>query len=430
MKNAKRLMSTALAMAAILCACTFDERPEEQEKDSTLHMVTSTGGLVTQRCAFTGDGYYEIHTRPGAVANILYTDFASGQKVYLSSDINSRHEDESDTSYIADAYGVFYPVVTPKGLVIISNTSDLLIKKYGDKALGRISISSLSGEGRRTLYTLAANEWISDTSGIARDSEKIYFIDYYLETETLGQKCRLVSIGLDSGEKQVLEDLSSQGRVSVIGASDSRLVMKKITVPDQDKPWYEQFESQEHEIYTYNISSGEKRQVFSYTQNRGVARCRDSRLIYLDYARQEVSIIDIASGRQKKLSLTGCAPETVRFDSMDSRVFDGHIMLCGKSRTEPDRPLYFALDLSGSGVKQIDLYTDEKFCDIYAETADSFLVANGEFEYEMEYYIQGVPDKIKSKTVQFALIKKSDYWNSVPNFKNINYDIYKSLNYS
>lgn len=423
------LLSAALTVAC-LCACAENMPAEDSGQKSGLCPVTAAGGLIAQRYAFTDDGYYEIHSRPGTGANILYTDFASGQKVYLSSDINSSHNDERDTSYISDAYGVFYPLITPKGLVIISNTSDLLISKYGDKALGRISISSLSGSGRRTLYTLAANEWISDTSVIVRDSEKLYFIDYYLETETLGQKCRLVSIDLNSGEKQVLENIGGPDRVSVAGAFDNCLVMKKLTAPDPDRPWYEQIDSRENQIYTYDIYTDEKRQIFSYRQSRGTAVCRDSLLIYVDYTRQSVTVTDMTSGRQKNLSLTEGTPDTVQFISVDNRVFDGQIMLCGTDRAEPDKPLYFALNLSDGSMKQINLYSDGKFCDIYAETDDSFLVANGEFEYEVEYYIQGVPDKIKSKTVQFALIKKSDYWNSIPNFENINYDIYKNLNYS
>ena len=414
----------------LFSACSFYDSDSILVKDQSLYMVTSPSGLLFNYYAYSQDGCYEIHTKPGASANILYTDFSTKQKIYLSSDISGRHDNEADTSYITNAYGTFYPLVTKKGLVIISNTSDLLIKKYGDKALGRISISSLSGEGRRTLYTLAANEWISDTSGIARDSEKIYFIDYYLETENLGQKCQLVSVDLDSGEKQVLEDLSSQERVFIIGAFDNRLVMKKITVSDPDKPWYEQFESQEHEIYTYDIYSREKNQVFSYSQSSGAAVCQDSRLIYLDYGQQSLNITDIKNGLQTNYQLKNKISTVKEYSGIRNEIFDGHVMLHGVSSDCQDNQKFVALDLSNGIMKEINLYSDGKFCGIYAETDDSFLVANGEFEYEVEYYIQGVPDKIKSKTIQFALIKKSDYWNSVPNFENINYDIYKSLNYS
>ena len=92
------------------------EKPQEINNDinnshmyngNNLYLVTSLGELSNSPGCITSDGFYELYDNNGEdeSANILYTDFATGQRIYLSNSSTASHISESDTSYIKETLG-------------------------------------------------------------------------------------------------------------------------------------------------------------------------------------------------------------------------------------------------------------------------------------------------------------------------------------
>ena len=163
-----KIIVTVTAMLFMFTACTSKSNNKSGVTDEPLdlRLITSQAGLLNNQISYNDDGCYQIIKNPDATANIIYTDAESKVRFYLSSDFAGEGKTESNASYIDKAYGTYYPAISSKGLLVISNTSELLINKYGDDALGKIYLSDYSGQNRKVLYTLDSNEWISDTSGI------------------------------------------------------------------------------------------------------------------------------------------------------------------------------------------------------------------------------------------------------------------------
>lgn len=100
-------------------------------------------------------GYYDLLYR-GMGANILYTDYATKQCVYLSSQVSSTHQDETDLSWIPSVDGGIEPFLSGDKLYmrVIGMPGD----SDGSGTPGKIMEMNLDGSERRDLFTLQSGE--------------------------------------------------------------------------------------------------------------------------------------------------------------------------------------------------------------------------------------------------------------------------------
>lgn len=207
----------------------FETGIDNKNNHHDLYMVTNDYGLMINTYAGIENGCYEVFSYPGAYSNVIYADYQSRSKIFLSSDAASDHMSDSSTSYISDTYGMVRPVATKNKLLVFDNVSgSIMVKKYGEKALSKIISMDFNGENKNKFYTFAANEWMYDTSGVACDKEdNLYFIESYLDEEGYSEKKNIVTVNINTGEKTELLTLDNTDRYFIIGAYGDELVLKK-----------------------------------------------------------------------------------------------------------------------------------------------------------------------------------------------------------
>ena len=435
----KKVMKKICLLALIMllfssCAKTDDSHFEagidNKNNHHDLYMVTNDYGLMINTYAGIENGCYEVFSYPGAYSNVIYADYQSRSKIFLSSDAASDHMSDSSTSYISDTYGMVRPVATKNKLLVFDNVSgSIMVKKYGEKALSKIISMDFNGENKNKFYTFAANEWMHDTSGVACDKEdNLYFIESYLDEEGYSEKKNIVTVNINTGEKTELLTLDNTDRYFIIGAYGDELVLKKATIPDRSKPFYQQLDSQKFEIILLNVDTTETEKITEFGREEKSVLCHDNMLYTLNAGNGNINAINLSTGEEEVVyTIKDSTVNGVKYDSfsLGHDSYDGHILLEGiKSDGYTD---FLAVDVNEKTITKLELYFDDNFCGIFAENSEYFYVQTGEFTYKIE-----IPDPAGNTytgdmpMMKMSLIKKADYWNNIPNFIEITDYVYGS----
>ena len=425
----KKVMKKIYLLALIMllfssCAKTDDNRFEadfdNKNNHHDLYMVSNDGGLLNNVYASTENGCYELLSGLGFHSNVIYTDYQSRSKIFLSSDAASDHMSDSSTSYISDTYSMVRPVATKNKLLVFDTGSgSIMVNKYGEKALSKIISMDFNGENKNKFYTFAANEWMHDTSGVACDKEdNLYFIESYLDEEGYSEKKNIVTVNINTGEKTELLTLDNTDRYFIIGAYGDELVLKKATVPDRSKPFYQQLDSQKFEIILLNVDTLKTEKITEFGCEEKSVLCHDNMLYTLNAGNGNINALNLSTGEEEVVyTIKDSTVNGVKYDSFSLRhdFYDGHILLDGiKSDGYKD---FLAVDVNEKTVTKLELYFDDNFCGIFAENSEYFYVQTGEFTYKIE-----IPDPAGNtytgdmRMMKMSLIKKADYWNNIPNF--------------
>ena len=425
----KKVMKKIYLLALIMllfssCAKTDDNHFEtgidNKNNHHDLYMVTDDYGLMTNTYAGTENGCYELLSGLGFHSNVIYTDYQSRSKIFLSSDAASDHMSDSSTSYISDTYSMVRPVATKNKLLVFDTGSgSIMVKKYGEKALSKIISMDFNGENKNKFYTFAANEWMHDTSGVACDKEdNLYFIESYLDEEGYSEKKNIVTVNINTGEKTELLTLDNTDRYFIIGAYGDELVLKKATVPDRSKPFYQQLDSQKIEIILLNVDTTKTEKITEFGKEEKSVLCHDNMLYTLNAGNGNINALNLSTGEEEVVyTIKDSTVNGVKYDSfsLEHDFYDGHILLDGiKSDGYTD---FLAVDVNEKTITKLELYSDDNFCGIFAENSEYFYVQTGKFTYKIE-----IPDPAGNTytgdipMMKMSLIKKADYWNNIPNF--------------
>lgn len=425
----KKVMKKIYLLALIMllfssCAKNIENPKNHDEKlggsNHGLYMVSKDSGLLNNLYAGTENGCYELFSGLGFHSNVIYTDYQSRSKIFLSSDAASDHMSDSSTSYISDTYSMVRPVATKNKLLVFDTGSgSIAVNQYGEKALSKIISMDFNGENKNKFYTFAANEWMHDTSGVACDKkDNLYFIESYLDEEGYSEKKNIVTVNINTGEKTELLTLDNTDRYSIIGAYGDELVLKKATVPDRSKPFYQQLDSQKFEIILLNVDTLKTEKITEFGKEEKSILCHDNMLYTLNAGNGNINALNLFTGEEEVVyTIKDSTVNGVKYDGFSLRhdFYDGHILLEGiKSDGYKD---FLAVDVNEKTVTKLELYFDDNFCGIFAENSEYFYVQTGEFTYKIE-----IPDPAGNtytgdmRMMKMSLIKKADYWNNIPNF--------------
>ena len=418
-------------MIFIICCFTSCSNPPTSNLQNTteanLYMVTNEYGLLGNNYASTDNGCYEIFSYSDFHANIIYTDYTNKCKLFLSSDPATDPFSPNNTSYLSDRYGMMVPVTTKEKLLVFHHNSPSAIDWYGNKSLSSITSMDFNGENKNKFYTFAANEWMHTESGIACDTNNIYFIESILSSEGLTEDKKIVKINISSGEKEDIITLDNDDRWFIIGAFNDKLIIKKISVPNNDSPWYSQIKSQEYDIITLCTSTKQTKKIISYVQGSMDIVCNKNYIYLLDADKQKISSLDISSGEEKDIFyIYNNTINDVKYENITLRkdYFDDHILIEG---VKPNNHIDFiAIDTNQKNATKLELYSNDKFCGIFAENENYFYIQVGSIDYEIDIDSpDGNSYSSFASVLEMALIEKDDYWNNIPNYITIKDYVYK-----
>lgn len=189
MKFRHHRCAAALLMAgctALLAACGGTPA------DSRLPNASPSSGEVSFAPASTQEGVEWLNDRAGGYGstsgfyrtisrddqnaqNLLYTDFATGQEIYLCNQPNCTHNTDSCTAWLSLSGAVTRVIPVGEKVVILYGGRSYA---EGENSKPHVLLMNPDGSERRTIASFESTDMVAamPRGGLARDAENLYFV--------------------------------------------------------------------------------------------------------------------------------------------------------------------------------------------------------------------------------------------------------------
>lgn len=413
------LFSALLGFTILLCGCTdimkypsFEESisavsassadSEAAKQVSTSKKLTliSKGGLGPDGVT-TETGYYELALTGTKLQNILYTDFATGTRVFLCNRPECTHRDETCTSVLTGG-GYLFPLNGKIGIFKIGST---VPESSDSERRCRVYEMNEDGSERKELCSIPPN--ISPFSGFATDGDFIYFIAVVIsETEDKGESYELLRISLKNGDVTSLKAFK-ESMPYLGGAFDDKLILEYGTEKDG---------SYLYQCSVYSITNNEET-IFYESATQGFVR--GDKVYVIDPQKKVVREASI-DGTTQEWSINISIPENSYIDN-------------GGEEFVPSGYIAFTVLIDGTGSRYLlntqtgeltqsalnyEWYDGSKR-PVYVLTAikDQLLVVNKSELSNMQYLEEnGKLSMRESIRTGYAFISIEDYLSGTPNY--------------
>ena len=195
-----------------------------------MQIISSHNGIIFSGMVGNQNGCYEVLYRPIGDGNILYTDYATKSRIYLSSHITGDHTDESDPSWLKSTVGGCCFSLTPEYLILFKLNTPAFADRETEMQQGYIARYDLDGSNRQVLTKIAPNETIADGC-IASDAENLYYLNYFVQEDGSSSPRSLTRLNLTTGEKSEICQFSQDARHRIVGTYRDKIVLKNILNP-------------------------------------------------------------------------------------------------------------------------------------------------------------------------------------------------------
>lgn len=232
-------------------------------EQKSLNIITARSGLYNHACAGNENGCYFTVANEDGSANIMYIDYESLSVLYLSSNIQSTHNTEGNSSWIKNAIGGSTIIMLKNKIGIITFGMPSR-KATSNENAARIFTADLDGSNRELLYEFLPNEEIK--SAIAFDGEYLYFLVKAYDKMSVNQ---IVKLDITSKAKEIVATYPDDADYSIVGVSERGLLCKIIGIPSQ----YSNLPVSELAQYLYtklilvNVDTGEEEKIFEWNEN-------------------------------------------------------------------------------------------------------------------------------------------------------------------
>ncbi len=401
----KTILLSCLAMFGLLFnSCSVTGGNDVNQNNMNLRTLSSPSGLYSQNYANAPTGCYEIIQWASGDANILFNDLQSKQRVFLSSDLGSNHDNESDPSYIKSS---------SCGLSIMKSDKYLYILGSGRQAKSSEELEFPSFLEQRELtggmvnsIELPANMIFNEGGAFAAGNDKLYFATtvFTYNDNDISYRYWLYTYDEKTGILSPFYEFTTVTYAGIISAYDDVLVIKCVEKID-GKP--------NICIYGLNISTSE---FYKITDEGYTMTMNDNLYVVCD----DKSIKEYSITEDTTTSLVSFGDEVTRVSLVAKPVDDNLFIYTYNDNTYESK--YYVFNTADKSLKEIDLYNDEgHFIGIYGRRGDYYFVITGK---KLVSFKNIAPDHMtvfddERVDYEYAWIKKSDYCNSIPNFEPI-----------
>ena len=223
----KTILLSCLAMFGLLFnSCSVTGGNDINQNNMNLRTLSSPSGLYSQNYANAPTGCYEIIQWASGDANILFNDLQSKQRVFLSSDLGSKHDNESDPSYIKSS---------SCGLSIMKSDNYLYILGRGIQAKSSEELEFPSFLEQRELtggmvnsIELPANMIFNEGGAFAAGNDKLYFATtvFTYNDNDISYRYWLYTYDEKTGILSPFYEFTTVTYAGIISAYDDVLVIK------------------------------------------------------------------------------------------------------------------------------------------------------------------------------------------------------------
>ncbi len=361
----------------------------------------------------TEDGYYEPGTLSGKGNLILYTDYATKQRIPLCNRPECLHNDDTCTAWVSRS---FVPFAAGGKLYIIYNSTENPSLSVEDQ-YQRIEQMDLNGENRKVLVRFEANKEM--TGNIVCDGTYFYVIRERVESAT-SASYELLRISLSDGSVETLEELDKQ--YFLLGGWGSQLLLKDIDFAEM-VPLTELYKLDgrvnTNTLSLYDIDSKRLSVLEQWdSSEKSVLTCRD-KMYALVYGDTPLLVETNLQTKEEKI-VCDEFPFPVLSSSYLSEIWDGYLIIQTSESDENKSEQIsreFCVNCNTGSVNELSNKYERNGKEIpyliLAQTQGFFLIQSGVEEYTIT---ASAPDGSKFETTSsrsiLALISKEDYFNN------------------
>ena len=401
-----------VAVAAILCACQSTQNNTSSTQETTNNAAASDAALTLcqsydENGCYLADMFYTDSTN----ANLTYFDFASKKQIFLCEQPGCTHDTESCRSYMTAIPQMY---VINDGLVLLQMGAT-------ESQPPNIQLADKDGSNRRPLMEFPADCLV--LSPVYHDGQNLYMMTQQTSKDTGDMIKKVMKVNLQDGERTDIYTFGKEDyAASLSGAWGRNFIISHYRMDEQ------------HNVYSdecfLNLDTGkmdEEPLAVLDAGNEG-AVVGDGVLYRIKYPEQKIEILDLET---KETQTVDYAPVAASIDgTLEPDV--------GVSVMGPNLLLLEFLDFSGEETKFHRVVFDIENGEYHpftllrthnndiirrlAETDDSFLVLTDWISSVVDVDELGV--ETRQYEARYAMISKSDYENSIPNYIPIASDIY------
>lgn len=408
---------------AVSRAVSSTEETSNNETMPNYKMISSPDGIIYTGVAQVDNGFYELVFAKDVISgaqNIVYTDFQSLHRVFLSSDINSDHQSENDTSYLPAAVGGAGILTDGNYIYILKKGSLLLQNSYGEMAKPCIYRANLDGSNRMVL-NLPFDQAISSTSGVFSDGNCLFLLIDVVHPDATNHQ-ELICADFSAQRITTLiefshTDLDSQN-LALVSSFEDKLVLSSLQINDE-------MDRFEQTLYTLDPVEETLTPLVHFSPETQYIFFQNGNIYYLELSENALYRFDPENGKSELL-LPQLSPPGLAFDAVQ----------IGNSAPEPYLAFRFTVGEDSVNYywnRDTDEWKREKLVDgdrevhIFGIWQDYFLVMlqDKTVSYQ-DFTSNGQVYENQMSVTEYALISQEDYWDGTPNYLRISDDVYGS----
>ena len=389
--------------------------PTAEPARENLRLISAQGGPIFTGISGTKNGGYEIFAHTDATADIIYYDYQTLQKIYLSSSPNETHN-ENSTAYLDNVMG---------GAVALASEKCLYILKAGSNAIGGgtdlapyLLRMDLDGSNRER-FDIPGQYELDVASAVAADDTGLYIALHVIEDlKTDQSRYMIAKVDFDHKKLEELYRFDPWQSVRIVGTYSYGLILESVKNIKSGT-------AIQKETLLFNLNSNQAKTIKEWKAGDvGVAYDRDA--MYLlksdDLTLYRSALYpDSAGPEEKVIDCTDLIPDTYTGIALDRAVYDRHLIFQITSEQSGAEPLYLSLALDGLETREMRLMCkrngEEQLATIMQETDTHFVVYYGEKAISyLDKGPGGEPYEMTQYVPSYRLIEKTAYWENIPDF--------------
>lgn len=402
-----------LCTSIIFSACNASAPAEQQNNEKQGQTEFTDVTLLTEwdgTCSgATGEkGYYYIEINNDGSMHVMYLDYATKLQTILCASPSCQHKDASCSAWIPANQGGVVPFIVNNSLFVVSRGSENISQNVCKPQLVRMD---LDGRNKITLLQLNANEELLPP--FATDGAHIVcgYCSYESTEDATILKRTIVAIDVNSGQMTELVDLSDSP-ANIVGAVKDNLLLLEVS-------------EDTFSLFSLNLSTKETTKLDSWKYGEKVLFTTKEGYGFIT-ADGHVQFSNMIGGEVPNLdNIIIPLDKNYGLDLLNFRVsYDNKAIfeVCYLGDTPADtQNKKFGIDLEHATMCELHLCTTfdgvTEPIDIVAILDKELLVVEN-LAYQSVTMLDenNLPIEVTSIANQYALIKKEDYWNSVPNY--------------
>lgn len=375
-------------------------------------------------------GYYYINND----GNIKYFDYSAKKEIYLCNKPNCKHNEEECSSYLG-RFNSTELFVYNNYLYLISSTGSVTIMSSSMSEDGT-STSQIGGETpkiyRMNLDGTNKTKLFECPSGVELDSRFIFegnnIYTFFLKNKVvelsknshtsieIGRE--LVKINLET--KKYEEILNGKDK-KIIGIYNGNIVLEEIVDkqnPEEflnnDNAYINNLRNSTKKIKLFDLSNKTEKEIYQdIYKNMEDIQYENGKVYFVAYKGQKIEYIDL--GTKQKQTLCDLPKKEVFLKG----IYDNKLQYVYYTKKESELDKAYYIDLETKESKELNLFDKNGYLvEILAKNKEFYFII-ASYDLGEEHISWAGTKQQNIEKINYALIKKEDYWKSNPEYINM-----------